>query len=721
MPRTPFRAEISFFFLVALLPTPSTAQTRKFTPEDMLAVVQVSGRVATSLSGDRVAYVLPDMDEDWNVLERAPVGTVYVQEFSGSSPGAPTPLGEPGQLSSFPVFSPDGRRLAVYLEGPAGGRLAVWDAGTDELRPVGAPFAGKATMPPQWASADQLVYARPQVLEPAPTPPRVQVLESTDEVVPGDAFFANRRRGGLAVVDVATGRERTLMSDDEPLRGFAVSPSGGHVIATLPSPETAEVYRGEVNETLLWSLEDEGRPRKIADAGERLSWLPDGRLFWRARGQMVSTSPDAPGPAEGGEPEPFLEAVTTTVTSLAWAPDGRRFATLVPDASITDPEIEPRQPGMFSVARPFMDVVIVEPGGGADTNITNQIDDQVSDPVWSADGRTIFFRAVDNSTYDETIYKYDVGAERLSRLAAGRESYGDLTAVSDGLQLSIQSATAPSDLWRIDNETGERTRITELNPQLSHFTFSEPELFHFHDSDGERLGALLYRPPGSSGGVPVITYVYEKLTPGIHRFSARYQMFATHGYAVLMPNVKVKVGETGDSFVRAVVPAVNAVREMGFTNNRFCMWGGSFGAYATSFVITQTDIFDCAVSRATPPELFRNWASGRDRDSDNIETGQARMGASPFEVMERYLSQSAFFHLDKVETPVLIMHGVKDYTILFGEGEMMFYALRRLGKTATFVIYQEGDHSLSRHSRDDTLDVNRRMLEWFERYLKQEG
>ena len=122
--------------------------------------------------------------------------------------------------------------------------------------------------------------------------------------------------------------------------------------------------------------------------------------------------------------------------------------------------------------------------------------------------------------------------------------------------------------------------------------------------------------------------------------------------------------------------------------------------------------------RATPPELFRNWASGRDRDSDNIEFGQARMGGSPFEVMERYLSQSAFFHLDNVETPVLLTHGVKDYTILVGEGEMMFYALRQLGKEATLVLYEEGDHSLYRHSRADALDVHQRMLDWFEKYLR---
>ena len=65
-----------------------------------------------------------------------------------------------------------------------------------------------------------------------------------------------------------------------------------------------------------------------------------------------------------------------------------------------------------------------------------------------------------------------------------------------------------------------------------------------------------------------------------------------------------------------------------------------------------------------------------------------------------------------------ITHGVKDYTILVGEGEMMFYALRRLGKEATLVLYEEGDHSLYRHSRADALDVHQRMLDWFDKYLR---
>jgi dipeptidyl aminopeptidase/acylaminoacyl peptidase len=346
----------------------------------------------------------------------------------------------------------------------------------------------------------------------------------------------------------------------------------------------------------------------------------------------------------------------------------------------------------------------------------------VSDPVWSPDGGSLYFRAIDNATYDETLYRYQTATEKLELIARGKESYGRLAAVPGGVVAAIEDAVHASDLWLLGTGT-QRTRITDLNPQLARFSFSRPELFSYDNADGERLGALLYKPAGLAPGrkAPVITWVYEKLTPAIHRFDARSQMFISHGYAMLMPNVKVKVGQTADSFEKCVIPAVNAVRQMGFSNGKFGIWGHSFGAYAVSNLITRTGIFAAAVSGATPPELFRNWASGRDRDSRNIETGQARMGGSPFEVPERYLSQSAFFHLDKVTTPVLILHGEKDLTILFGEGEMMFYALRQLGKTAEFVSYANGDHSLSRHSRADALDVNRRILEWFGRYLQPAG
>lgn len=700
--------------------TPARAQTASvFTTEDMLAIRTFAGGqpVAVSSTGRRIAYVLTDRDEEWNVQEPRPTGYVVVQTLGGGAAGAPRALTSGAAHSSFPVWSPDGQRLAFIREEQGRGRAVVWDAERDQMKEVGEPFTARVFLAPQWdAAGTSLVVAAP-IADQAATPYRVRSVKNTDARIPGDQFFTDERQAILTAIDVASGRSAALAQAPIVLRSFRLSPAGRHIVYVAPVPETLGVIGKEQNDTFVLSVDlaAGARPQaalKLVDRG-RYSWSHDGtQLFFVKSGRLMAV------PASGGEAKAWRDGLTLAVGEPAWSPDGSRFATLVADPSVTDPELEPVKPGMYTTAQPFMDVYVVA-ADGSSKNLTAAFTDQVSDPVWSSDGGALYFRATNNETYDETLYRYTVAGEKLESVARGPESYSRLTTATSGVVAVVEDATHASDLWMI-GAGAQRMRITELNPQLARFTFSKPELFYVRNADGERLGALLYKPAGlaPAAKVPVITWVYEKMTPAIHRFDARHQMFISHGYAMVMPNVKVKVGQTADSFEKCVIPAVNAVREMGFTTGRFGLWGHSFGAYATSNLITRTDIFTAAVSGATPPELFRNWSSGRDRDSRNIETGQARMGGSPFEYPERYLSQSAFFHLDRVNTPVLILHGEKDLTILFGEGEMMFYALRQLGKTAEFVAYANGDHSLSRHSRADALDVNRRILEWFEKYLK---
>jgi dipeptidyl aminopeptidase/acylaminoacyl peptidase len=690
-----------------------------FTAEDMLAIRTFAGGqpLAVSSTGRWIAYVLTDPDDEWNIQEPRPTGHVYVQTLDGERPGAPRALTSGAAHSQFPAWSPDGRRLAFIREGQDGGRAVIWDAERDQMTAVGEPFTSPLYLAPQWdPSGKALVVAAAVPAAPA-QPHRVWSIKSTDERIPGDQFFTDARKATLTSIDVGSGASTPLTAEPIVLRSFQVSPTGRHVVYVAPSPETLGVIGKEQNDTFVLPISNAGDTRpmawKIPDRG-RFSWAPDGQhLLFVKGGRLMAL------PVHGGaEARPWLDAFTLAASEPLWSPDRSRFATLVADPSVTDPELAPVKPGMYTTAQPFMDAYVVL-ADGSSQNLTGGFEDQVSNLVWSPDGAALFFRAVNNTTYDETVYRYAVADRKLEAIARGQESYGRLAPSAGGVVASVEDATHPTDLWLFSG-SGRRTRITDLNPQLSRFRFSKPGLFHFHNADGDRLGALLYKPAGvgPTDKVPVITWVYEKMTPAVHRFNARDQMFISHGYAMLMPNVKVKVGQTADSFEKCVIPAVNAVRDMGFTNGRFGLWGHSFGAYATSNLITRTDIFAAAVSGATPPELFRNWASGRDRDSRNIETGQARMGGSPFEFPERYFSQSAFFHLDKVTTPVLILHGEKDLTILFGEGEMMFYALRQLGKTAELVAYANGDHSLSRHSRADALDVNRRILEWFERYLK---
>jgi dipeptidyl aminopeptidase/acylaminoacyl peptidase len=691
-----------------------------FTAEDMLAIRTFAGGqpIAVSSTGRWIAYVLTDRDDEWNVQEPRPTGYVSVQTITGGRAGTPRALTSGAVHSAFPVWSPDGRRLAFIREEQGRGRAVVWDSERDQVTPIGDTFAARVYLAPQWDPSGQAIIVAAALPDTPAQPYRVRSVKSADARIPGDQFFTDERKATLTAIDVASGASTALTQAPLVLRSFRVSPTGRQLLYVAPVPETLGVIGREQNDTFVLPIvittgARAADARKLAERG-RFSWSPDGNQLLFSKGNRLMALP-----ADGSsEAKPWRESFTLVAGELVWSPDGSRFATLVADPSVSDPELEPVKPGMYTTAQPFMDVGIVS-ADGSSKNVTAAFDDQVSDPVWSSDGSALFFRAVDNKTYDETVYRYTIAGQKLEPIVRGQESYGRFVAALGGVVSAIEDATHAGDLWLV-GAGGQRTRITDLNPQLARFAFSKPELFSFHNADGERLGGLLYRPAGfaATEKVPVITWVYEKMTPAIHRFDARNQMFISHGYAMLMPNVKVKVGQTADSFEKCVVPAVNAVRAMGFSNGKFGLWGHSFGAYATSNLITRTDIFAAAVSGATPPELFRNWASGRDRDSRNIETGQARMGGSPFEFPDRYLSQSAFFHLDKVNTPVLILHGEKDLTILFGEGEMMFYALRQLGKTAEFVSYANGDHSLSRHSRPDALDVNRRILEWFDRYLK---
>ena len=152
---------------------------------------------------------------------------------------------------------------------------------------------------------------------------------------------------------------------------------------------------------------------------------------------------------------------------------------------------------------------------GSSKNLTGAFDDQVSDPVWSPDGAALFFRAVNNTTYDETVYRYSVAEQKLEPVVRGQESYGRFVAVPRRHRRRRSRTRRTRPISGCFGASGQRTRITDLNPQLARFTFSKPELFYFHNADGERLGALLYKPAGlgPNDKVPVITWVYEKMTP----------------------------------------------------------------------------------------------------------------------------------------------------------------------------------------------------------------
>jgi len=326
-----------------------------FTASDMLDI-QTFARgqpIVLSSDGAWVAYVLTDVADEWNVAARRPRGHVQIQRLGDPA----KPLSAGTTRSSFPAFSPDGRRLAFFLEDPEGGQLAVWDRTSGQVHRLGERFEGRAYLAPEWdVASPRIVYALAAKTPPAPPPARVQVIRSSDPRLPGDAFFVDRRRATLATVDVRGGGFHSLTREPAHVRAFRLSRTD--VLYRTPTEETFGLVGKEVQQTYAVPLTGDALPR-------------------------------------------LVEA----------EPNETRRVRLAPDESLTDPEIEAPQPNMYTIARPFMDLYV-----GAD-NVTATIEDQIEAPVTSADGKSVFFRAIDRKTYDETIYRYRTETRALEKLA----------------------------------------------------------------------------------------------------------------------------------------------------------------------------------------------------------------------------------------------------------------------------------------------------------------
>jgi dipeptidyl aminopeptidase/acylaminoacyl peptidase len=488
------------------------------------------------------------------------------------------------------------------------------------------------------------------------------------------------------------------------LRSIAIAPDGRTALVGAVTPETLGHFRAEKMETWLIAVDGASTPRQV----KGIAFSPDGReLLSIESGQLHARALD--GSAD--------RVVATGIPASARQPivAKQAMAMLVPRAGTGS-----QDPNMYSILRPIEDILVVDLRSGKSRQLTPaDRSDEIGEVTWSADGRALFYRTVDPVTYRETVHRWMAGEDSASGLFSADESLARFSVSSDGARLSFTSMNArqPADAYVFDVSRKERRAVTRLNPQLSAFDFVAPEMFDFRSADGDLLQALLFRPSGT-GPVPVVTYVYEKLSSQKNRFNAEAQMHVTHGYAYLEPDVLVKAGYTGESFLKSVVPAVNATRALGFSNGRFGINGGSFGGYAGLYLISHSDIFAAAVLRAPPSDFFSTWADGRDRDIWTIDNGQARANGDPWKARQSYLENSPFFSADRVHTPLLIMHGQKDYTVPTQQGEMMFYALRYLKRPVELVLYRDGDHSIVRGSRDDYLDYYQRALDWWQKYLQ---
>jgi len=315
------------------------------------------------------------------------------------------------------------------------------------------------------------------------------------------------------------------------------------------------------------------------------------------------------------------------------------------------------------------------------------------------------------------------------------------------------NATAETRVFLTADRTG--TYLTAVSatfvPVLETNTFlreiSQPELkkIQYRALDGQELTGWVMLPHDYEPGkrYPLVAWVYPGTMytarpPRLWRWvdapdPYNMQFLASRGYAVLLPSMPLKPhGEARDTYMeltKGVLPAVEKVVDLGIADpERIGLMGASFGGYATYGMVTQTNRFRAAVSICGISNLVSQWGvfgtfDSRSRYDDyahedpfrmwNVET--IDMGGPPWKEFGRYLRNSPIVYADRVQTPVLIIHGDLDNGIPLEQAEEFFTALYRQNKRARFVRYWGEDHTLM--SPANVRDMWGQIVTWFDEFL----
>jgi dipeptidyl aminopeptidase/acylaminoacyl peptidase len=136
-------------------------------------------------------------------------------------------------------------------------------------------------------------------------------------------------------------------------------------------------------------------------------------------------------------------------------------------------------------------------------------------------------------------------------------------------------------------------------------------------------------------------------------------------------------------------------------------------------LLVQTKRFRAALASAGFSDLVSGyrtlWPGGGSIEA-SIESGQGLMGGNVWQFRERFIENSPFYYLDRVETPVLLVHGTDD-TLPVANSDQTFVALRRLGKAVEYARYEGEGHAA--WGAPNAVDLIDRMTTWFDERLNR--
>ncbi|SNS08806.1 Dipeptidyl aminopeptidase/acylaminoacyl peptidase [Sphingomonas laterariae] len=619
---------------------------------------------------------------------------------------------------SDPVVSPDGR-------------WAVWQQReTDLAANKGRTDLWRIDLKAKKAQPERLL-ADPAVNESAPA-----------FAADGSLWFMSDKSGASEVWRLAPGAAapEQVTSGDRGISGFQLSPTGSSLLVWAdklpgaPSLEPAMAKKdanagsGRTYDQLFvrhWDTWADGTraqlfvlplangkatgdgvslmgglvgdsPSKPYGGAEEVAWAPDGKTVYFAlreagRIESLSTNLDIFSvPADGSTKPTNLTAGNKGTDNLpAVSPDGKWLAW----AAMARAGYEADR----------MVVHLREIATGKVTVLTEGWDRSVESIAWAPNSASLFVTARDH--FDKPIFQIDLAGGKVRRLT-GDGSVAGVAINGNGVVYALDSVTAPTDLFAMD-EYGKSTKLTAVNAaRLAGVDMPEATRFSFAGANGDTVWAYAVKPAGLAKGAKVpLAYIVHggpQSTLG-NAWSYRWNpaVVASAGFGAVFVDFHGSTGY-GQAFTDSInkdwggkpledlkkgVVAVQAKFPWIDTANG-CALGGSYGGYMMNWIAGQwPDGFKCLVTHAG---VFD--ARAMAYETEELWFDEWEHGGPYFENPAEFEKWNPVNHVTAWKTPMLVIHGEKDFRIPYTQGLAAFTALQRREIPSRLVMFPDENH-----------------------------
>jgi dipeptidyl aminopeptidase/acylaminoacyl peptidase len=387
-------------------------------------------------------------------------------------------------------------------------------------------------------------------------------------------------------------------------------------------------------------------------------------------------------------------ADSVTLDEAAFSPDGTHIAAVRTARGVT------------LAMQPRIALIAVDTGDVRE--LGHRWDGWAGAPHWSPTGRQLYFCADEEGR--APIFALDIASgavERVGGTASGGV-YERLSVLEDGRIAGIHSTLlgAPECFVVAPQASAVPVKLAQLSGFEGAQEWAQVEEFSVPSTDGTPIQGFLLRPRGEDCAVrlPLLLWIHGGPIGANHdgwHWRWNPLLLVAQGYAVALPNPRGSSG-FGQEFIQGiwgnvwgdqcfkdlmcVTDALCARRDI--DPERTMAMGGSFGGYMTNWIGTQTARFKCLITHASIATMAQFTGTTDHPGWWYLEMG----GENPYADRERFDRYAPIRHVGNWRTPVLIIHGERDYRCPINEGLNLFEALQYHGVASELLVFPDENH-----------------------------